>query len=159
MRYHCGLVGPSRAGNWIARTHSAHSLPDDVKEELAVLLATPGFSIAYLSRHLGVGKQWLLTAIDILDPDSHSEQALENWNSITREDALILAHDRLPHEDIPLIVRVYAAVDWADRRFTFLGLCKHWNINRPSMNGIVRYGPFGGKRLRIPQWFRDRIIG
>jgi hypothetical protein len=86
-----------RRSNW-------HTLPDDMRRELRIWLAMPGFSIRYHVEALGheprLVKQFMGAYEELKD------EVLENWASATKEDCIKLGYLRPEKGDLPLITKL-----------------------------------------------------
>lgn len=157
MKYDCGIFNPTPASRLISRVQSESYLPEDVRHELRVLLSTPGFTTSYLCHVLGLTRLWVDGARSRYNDEDYRELATENWNSITRDEAIQLCHMRPGTANIPVICQVYIASDLADG-ISWRKTCKTWKIEQSTLLRIRRYGPFQTARTRLPEWFREKVI-
>lgn len=110
VKWDVGLLGTSascqlRLG-WIRRGHWLHPhFPEDIRHELSVLLATPGFSDTWLIHNLRTNNDQFYKARRLL-ANFHdlSKEVEENWLSISRDDAVQLSIMRpAKRSPIPLV--------------------------------------------------------
>ena len=100
MKYHLGLLDAdptqNRTYQWVRRRGwFGPGFPDDVREELGIWFAMPGFTDAYHIRNLNMSARLLYKCQDQLPGyDHYAKQVAENWLSVTREDAVKLCRMR-----------------------------------------------------------------
>ncbi|QVM85252.1 hypothetical protein [Novosphingobium decolorationis] len=108
MLYHAGLLDPdgsqSRCREWIARRGwNTPEFPDDVREDLAIWLAMPGFHIQYHVRNLRSSWSTIVAARRYLaDFENLADMVTANWMSATRDDAIRLSKLRPGGQSSPI---------------------------------------------------------
>jgi hypothetical protein len=125
MKWHCGILddhdpyNPSRTWDWVTRGGwSKPGFPEDVRREIAIFLATPGFSDEYLCKNLRTNTTALLKHKAALPGyDELWREVGDNWMSVTHEDAVRLCRLRVGKSGaIPLVCQFHMLRDLkADR--------------------------------------------
>ena len=114
MLYHCGLLDEqperSRTLQWIRRGRwDQPGFPEDVRRELMIWLAMPGFAHSFHTRAFMTCNAVLRPYLDGFE--QWKEEVSANWISATREDCIRLALMRPGKADVPLISQLQAVRD------------------------------------------------
>lgn len=153
MLHHAGVLGPPN-NPILARIHSQRldRLPEDIGYDLDVALLTPGFPTAWwaaaLDKSFIVIKKRRLS----IDPGLQSK-AIENWNSITREDCIALSKlgRSLP---VPVLIQIMAdkqaGATHADIKATY-------GCTNRVLRSLAEHPPLSHPTM--PDWFRSMIPG
>lgn len=155
MKIHMGALGPSKAGDWARVSTNDIHMPDWAREELFVFLNTPGFTVMNQARMIGVDHNWIWRAVPRAQANLDIDAALENWNSITREDALFFASVREKNEPMPLCSILYMLED--AQNMTEPACAKLWNTTKTTVSQKKRHGPLPIGGNMVPDWFRERV--
>jgi hypothetical protein len=159
MRWHCGILDdrdpyePHPTLDWIRHSKwSNPAFPADIKHELAILLATPGFSTSYLCHNLRISEP-LLTKGRRLLPQYEElwREVGENWKSITRDEAVKLCHLRPGTGNIPLVCQMAMITDLkSDRSIADIG--REYGVTAVTITGLRDRGFRPGVRP-LPRGF------
>jgi hypothetical protein len=155
MNYHAGVLDPEGSTlRWIHSVGSLANLPDPVANDLRITLQTPGFPHGFWPYHLQRTKGNLVQFLNRFEPDYRS--ALENWDSVTREDAIKLCH--MAPNARPTVCYMHIVNDYK-AGMTHAQIAKEYGV---SIDTVWRKCTGEGPLMRaayLPQWFRDRIPG
>lgn len=109
MKVHCGLLDEqpekSRTLTLLRRGWWHLGLPEDLERELRTWLATPGFSIAYHAHQFKLSHGVIVRHYYDHTPEYQS-LGLENFQSVTREDAVRLCRMRPGTGNIPFVCQL-----------------------------------------------------
>jgi len=143
LKYHCGLLNVRPEESWTLnryRTKSWVHLPEVHKRPLQILLATPGFSSCYFchvfQRSYPTVQRFRAEHARFED---FQEEAVENWMSISREDAIRLAHLRPRRGDLPLVSQLRALEDL--KFMTQQKAAETYGVRRNAIVKLKRRGP------------------
>lgn len=110
MKWHCGLLSEQpekdRTLNYIKRGYWHLSCPPEIKHELRIWLAMPGFTLAYHSHVFRVGVDSVRNFVAAQDFSDVQAEVAENWLSVTDEDAIRLAQLRPGSGNLPLLCQL-----------------------------------------------------
>lgn len=143
MKYHCGILNVRPEESWtLNRFRVKHwpYLPEQHRRQLHILLATPGFTTLYFCHvfqrsFLAVSRYRAQYARF----EDYEEEAVENWMSVTREDAIRLSLMRPPRGDMPLVSQIRALEDLKFMSQT--DVAKLYGIGRSKLFRLTRKGP------------------
>ena len=157
MKYHCGLLDEHphenrayryvRRGGWFDP-----DFPAEVRHELAIWLAMPGFLPSFHMTTLHVGhkvmarirREW--PGYEELKP-----YVFENWSSATREDCIKLAHmRRTKWTPLPLICQL-GLMDEA-KRTTQAKAAKTFGLSKRQTERLMARGPRLGQVVLPPEF-------
>lgn len=154
MLYDCSLVNPTSTGNWLRATFSARTLPPAMLRELQILFQTPGFAPHWLMRALDLNVHYTNSAIHAAP--SYQDEALDNWNSITHDDAVKLASYRTLKGHMPTICKTFIAEDTQNMKP--VEIMRKWKCSDMILKDIRHFGPFARDKAILPDWFQRKII-
>ena len=152
MNYSAGVLTPrSTTLEWVKRC-SWPCLPDKIKHDLDVALMTPGFTHRWWARVTGKHRNTVQLYRAGLSPDLIPE-AIENYNSITRDDAIALA--QFPgvkpiRSKVQLVEDIRNGMSWAEAQRTY-------KCTEMPVANILRYPLLSNPTM--PAWFRALIPG
>lgn len=155
MNHDCGILTPSKIGTEIRRASSAARLSPEARHSLRVLLSTPGFSTKFLNRALGVSDKWLKSEWRSFDQLDYRREAIDNWSSITREDALRLCHIAKPGAR-PVVCTVYMVEDIKHGK-PWLKTAKEWGVDDMTIYRAWKQTPFVFRSRSLPSWFFELV--
>jgi hypothetical protein len=136
-----------RHGRWTSST-----IPDDLRHELAVWLAMPGFSTNYHATNLGVAWNTVRKYRQLLpDYDDLSGDVVENWLSVTREDAGLLCQRRPFKGDVPIICQLRMLDDLKAGR-GFGAIAREYGVRREWLSRMRLQG-ISAARYHLPRGF------
>lgn len=128
------------------------SLPPEIKHTLDVALMTPGFTSVWWARALSRDEKWLARYRKALSHDLIPD-AIENYNSITREDAIALAQfpgHKPVRSTIQMVEDIRAGMGWSEARKTYK--CSEQQVANMLKYPLLSHPYF-------PDWFRAQIPG
>ncbi|AKM10996.1 hypothetical protein [Croceicoccus naphthovorans] len=124
-----------RRGGWL---HP--SFPDELRRELAVLIATPGLSDTWLIHNLGAHNQQFYKArLALPDTNELRDEVAQNWMSISRPDAVALANMR-PGKQSPIpLVSQFRILDDIKSGDTIRSLAKEYWTSEHTIRLIGKH--------------------
>lgn len=161
MLYHCGLLDDdrltSRSFTWVMRKGwFREDFPADIRHEIAVWLAMPGFDHRFHVYNLRVSEGYLRRAREELCGDFEALRAdvAANWLSATREDCLALA--RMRHgkaAGVPLICQM-RILDDLKAGLTHKNAARVWGVTDRWVNMLsAKRGPLAASYWKLPPGF------
>lgn len=110
MKWHCGLLSEQpekdQTLNYIKRGYWHLPAPPEIKRELRIWLAMPGFSVAYHAHVFRVSHPTIRSYLASQDFSDVQTEVAENWLSVTDEDAIRLARMRRGTGNLPLVCQL-----------------------------------------------------
>ncbi len=153
MLHHAGVLGPPH-NPMLARIKSQDwpSLPADLAHDLDVALLTPGFTTAWWARALGKSHPTVVRRLAGIS-EALRPEAIENWNSITREDCIRLSQID-GHMPIPVLIQMAADKRDGMTKAEVMKLygCSHHCVDQAVAKPLL-------SSPRLPDWFRSLIPG
>lgn len=150
MNHDCGILYDTELGREIKRVRGPFYLSPEARHSLRVLLTTPGFSLRYLEKTLGWSAPTIKKEKRLFDPLDYRQEAIDNWNSITRDDALVLCHKVKGAR--PVICTVYMVEDIIAGR-GWEATAKLWGVDDVTIYRAWKQTPFVFRRASLPDWF------
>lgn len=156
MNHDCGILYPSELGTEIRRASTAARLSPEARHSLRVLMSTPGFSMSFLIRALGVSATWLRSEWRSFNDEDYRQEAIDNWSSITREEALRLCQISGKGSARPVICTVYMVEDIYNGK-PWLQTAKEWGVDDMTIYHAWKQTPFVFRSKSLPKWFFELV--
>jgi hypothetical protein len=159
MKYDCGLIDNSTNKlESIRRIGNIERWPPELLLEAQVLVNTPGFTLRFLAMNLGLADARIAQIrATVTDIDHIRTLAVDNWNSITYDDALKLAQIRRPNH-MPIVCKPYILEEVLNGELTTGQISLKWKIHPNEITTMKREGPFSRVGW-LPEWFKSKIPG
>lgn len=157
MNHDAGIIHPENAnvGAWVRRV-STDQLPAEIFHHFMVLVYTPGFNYPYFARTIGRSVNYYRKAYRLASTLGLEDEAMDNWNSVTEEDALLLIKNRPWRTHHPTVVDTFIATDMKSN-MSHYSIAKKWGVTTVHLDLISRFGPFYPGRRYLPEWFKERV--
>lgn len=155
MNHDCGILYPSAIGTEIRRASTAARLSPEARHSLRVLMSTPGFSMSFLIRALGVSATWLKSEWRAFDQADYRKEAIDNWSSITRDEALRLCH-LAGRKTRPVVCTVYMVEDIYNGK-PWLRTAAEWGVDDMTIYRAWKQTPFVFRAKSLPGWFFELV--
>lgn len=156
MKWHCGVLDEEPWTNptmrWISRGGWTNpTFPEEVRLELAIWLATPGFSDPYHIHNLRTSQKTLVNYRPKLPGYADLRKEVgENWLSVTHEDAVKLCRLRKGKGDIPAVSQFHMLTDL--KSSSYREVAREYGITHEWLFVIKKHGIRFGRR-QIPEGF------
>lgn len=147
MKYDVGLLADKphdhRSHKWMKKGdwHNPN-FPADVRTEIAVWLAMPGFDYGYHRRSFGMTDRTFRKMKNILPQyEELKPLVIENWLSATRQDCIRICHNRTGvASSIPLLSQL-AILDEVKRGVRKEDVARLFRVTGEKVHQIIRHGP------------------
>ena len=151
MLYHCGVLDTQPSPKLLRiNIQQLDTLPPDLAHELDVCLITPGFYNAWWNQHFKRSPDTIGRARLRVDPSLRAE-AIANFHSITRDDAIRLSQFRGSKPTpvkLQIMSDISAGMKWTEAQ-------KLYNISERTLANLLAFPQLSSSFL--PDWFKATI--
>ncbi len=156
MLHDCGILTQSKIGDEIGRIRSPVYLSPEARHSLRVLLSTPGFTIRFFARALRYSKGCIYAELARFTQSDYRSEAIANWGSITREDAIALCRIAGKGKERPVICSVYMVEDIQSGK-QWQRTADLWGVDDMTIYRALKQTPFVFRAKALPHWFFELV--
>lgn len=160
MQWHVGTLDDdpfaSRSFQWMKRGHwFGERFPADVLTDITVFLRTPGLDTSWIAKNFQM--QWEKAAAlrNAIAPfETVRAEVIENWLSVTREDAIRFVELRPKKRSTPPLVSQLKMIDDVKAGMSLRRVASDYGVSVDYVHDRARFGPSSGHgKWKLPPEF------
>jgi len=157
MRWDCGYLNPKAPIKQWLKTTPIWNLPKDLRQEALIMLNMPGFTFSYHIKMIerSWSQVWRYLTYAREREESVRPEVIENWMSVTREDARQLSCIRPENGYVPIISRMHLAEDY--QTFGSKKTQELYRVSPQTITNVLRRGPMN-YHMHLPAWFLQNMV-